>query len=190
MKALQTVLLFLIVTGCYSQVVYLKDGTSKEIKIQAHSATDLHYPSGSLKFSQIDSIVFAQFREVDKSLYDKMANAGIKVIVAGSQQLPKSPLVRTPVNSVQEVSGIDVNSFIEQRNAGKTMQLLGVLALATTSYLQIKYSKDVADGKEPKEVPTFLPFAGLGLMGLGVAIDIGASKHLRIKKSRSLNRLE
>lgn len=144
-------------------------------------------------------VQFSTERKTDTDLYRKLYNAGIYVMVAGSRYgAPSSPGVATtiydPTKAVElastpkdpDLAGVisSIETFRKQRQIGKGLQLLGMVAGFGGFALQQKYSKDAANATKPKaakQVPAEVFMAATVSVALGFIIDFDAGKHLRFK---------
>lgn len=185
MKRLTAILLLTTaVTYAWAQsaTIKTKAGEEKKIVIKAHSNESLFTDQGNIKYADLVSIDFDKENPRDKSLYEKLAAASVQVSFGNHIKAIEiqSPLI---VNQKQQPIAIDIDKFREQRNLGKAFEFVGVAVLATSIFLNNRYTKELGkdintDAKPPSE---YLPLIGLGAMGVGIIIDIDASRHLKKK---------
>lgn len=180
MKKLTAILLLLTVTSsaiAQMATIRLKAGEEKRVVIKAHSSEALFTDQGNIKYSELASVDFDKENTGDKNLYEKLAAAGVQVSFGNRVKAIEiqSPLI---VNQQQQPITIDIDKFREQRNLGKALQFVGVATLAASIVLANRYAKK-ADDPDAKAPPEALPMIGLGVMGLGIVIDIDASRHLK-----------
>lgn len=175
--------IFLSSFTVYAQpaVITMNDGTKKEAYIQATSTSQLYTRSGSFNFSNIQIVQFAETPTA--SMVETLQNYAIKLVIQPFESTPQQMLTAPQPT---DVNLPDFEKFREARDLGKVLQFIGVLAIGTASYLSITYAEDNADnatkpGYEPKSVSPYIPLAGVGVMAIGIAIDIGAGKHLKVK---------
>src|SRR5690606_10081395 len=102
-----------------------------------------------------------------------------KSMTTGRDSVTVSPIVRDTPKQYLELP--DYARFAEQRASGKVLQLLGVAAIGVASYMTLDNAARIKDGKDPNKVPTWLPLAGLGVMGIGIVIDLNANRWLHVK---------
>lgn len=183
MKRLTSILLLTTVVTCawaQTATIRLKPGDEKRVTIKAHSSETLFTDQGNIKYSDLASVDFDKENPTDKSLYEKLAAAGVQVSFGNHVKAIEiqSPLI---VNQQQQPVTIDIDKFREQRNLGKAFEFVGVAVLAASIFLNNRYAKELGkdintDAKPPSE---YLPLIGLGAMGIGIIIDIDASRHLK-----------
>lgn len=175
-KLTAILLLTTLVTSSLAQTATIKNkaGEENQVIIKAHSSDALFTDQGNIKYADILSVDFNEENPRDKGLYEKLAASNVQVSFGKHvKTIEVSPVI---VNQQQQPIIMDVDKFREQRNLGKALQFVGVAVLATSIFLGNRYAKKTGDAKAPPEA---LPIAGLGIMGLGLVIDIDAGRHLK-----------
>lgn len=77
------------------------------------------------------------------------------------------------------------DQFDQHRSTGKMLQMLGVATVSAGVFMIMQQNNRALDaikeGKvyEPKKLPSGMVIGGAFLFGVGIAIDIGASSHLK-----------
>jgi hypothetical protein len=154
-----------------------KNGSMRQHKVTALSASGIMTEVGEIKNEDIDSIQTVKRGVYSNDLDKRYSVANWKMNVV-------SPIVVSPEVSAQ-VNDREWRSFKAQRNTGKVVQMLGVVALGTGLYIVMdRYNKalDAATNHQtpPKasKYPIILAAGGAGFFVIGIAIDISASDHL------------
>jgi hypothetical protein len=172
-----TIAFALIVAISNAQVIRIyKDGQQREATVKMLSDQGIYTGKEWIERGSYDSI---------KVMSDGPYRNEIKKFLDATTPVI-SPLVVT--ESEPQVAMPDFNKFATQRSTAKVFQFIGIGLIGVSSYLAIQYDKQNLSalqnaskaGKIPdmKYVPKELPLAGLGMMGIGILIDLDASKHL------------
>jgi hypothetical protein len=113
--------------------------------------------------------------------------AAVPVIVPAPDPSPgqpattPAPVVSPIVQPQQEVTTeqivLALDAFREQRQTGKTLQVIGFATLAVSSALLIANT----NSSSPQEMSVAIPAIGAGLFVVGFGIDVAAGKHLRLR---------
>jgi hypothetical protein len=201
MKKLLILIALITSLTASAQVILVtkKDSTQFETKINATSKTDLYVPEGRLPMSDLLSVSFDGYMESNASLYDNLRKQNV-VVNYDYKKGSKAPSYQAVTDSPIKVAGrepvsldqvvIRLNEFNNQRQTAKAMQLIGVLALGGSVALQAIYNQQYADdlakwngsGSPPTQniVPSAVPIAGALLFTIGIGIDLGAGKQLKL----------
>lgn len=191
------ILSFMAVIQCQAQEVIItkKNGERIEKRVQGTSPSDIYFAGGSVALTDIDNV----YIKTEGKVADNFASYLTKNNIAITRVEPKKVEVKKPVVATEMVQNTVLNldqsieKFRAQRQTGKGLQLIGILATSASIAMQSiytkKYQDDYADyllkpvGKAPvqKVVNPLIPVVGGGLAVIGFAIDFDAGNHLKRK---------
>ena len=192
MKHLLTFLAVAVSVALLAQPAYIKTKAGREInaKIKAISGASVYTDRGTFNPSELDSVAIKDKPELNETL-TKLLTA-FKVKVAFVDDLKAVVGQPVPTLDNQALSRM-VEAYRAEQEVGYGFQLVGVLLLGGSVAMQAIYDRrfeqDLAafaqrpttKAPEPKYVPAALPVAGLGLMSIGVVINLSANGKLRVK---------
>jgi|GEM_PF-3520097 len=182
-----------------SSKLELKNGDVKEVQIVAHSSTDLFVEDGQIEYSEISKAYFMDSLANSERLYKALRKSGVIVVfgegVSVDEKLEAElpMMLINPVSNEKNLMSLDLRleSFRKDRTTAKAVQLIGILAIGGSVFLQAIYNRQYEEDldrfiqnssgslPEPKYVPPFIPATGLGLMTIGITLDLGAGDRLR-----------
>ena len=149
----------------------LKDKNRLSVKVTATSNGTVFTSNGSFNYSQIDSALFELKDQKWQGTYDRFEANKIKVSFSGYESIEKIAKKELELKPVSDVY-IMMDKFARQRNTGKALELLGVLAIGLSTLT-----------KDPDVVKAAF-IGGASISSIGFIIDMDASRHLRLKGGR------
>ncbi len=169
-----TIVLIILSITTHAQIINLfSNGTMRQHEVRGLTKTSLITEKGAVHNDNIDSLQVIKSGPYADELRERYN------VVSWSMDIPgiKPPIV---IDQQGESIEIDFAAFEKQRNAGKFVQLLGIVVLGYVTFVDIANGERVKDGKldQVKGVPRVLPLLGFGTMGAGILIDMDASKNL------------
>lgn len=175
MKSLIILVLTIICTATYAQNAEItkKDGQKTEVSIIATSSVAVSIPNGTIPLSDISSVNILEAGQMADRLALYFSKAGIPATIKGqSNEAIKLAILATQPEeaTIKELSS-SIEKFRVQRQTGKAMQMLGVIAVGAS--ILIKDNVDLQKG---------LAIGGCALSTIGFVIDLDAGKHLKIKR--------
>lgn len=160
------VFFFLISVGMYAQeiMIFKKDGSTISGKVVATSSTSIFLPNQTIFVKDVDKVNILSFGPDSDSFSLYLSKVG----------LLKESVNQIPLNTqgsdftLKEIT-IAIEAFREERQLGKGMQMLGIIATAGSV---------IIGGKEGQAFAI-----GGGLVStIGFVIDLGAGRHLKKKR--------
>lgn len=170
MKTIMLILVACITATAQEVIVIKKDGSKLAGKVTATSASTIFLPGQSIKLSDIASVDLQEQGSLANDLTELLTKAGIPVTVLsqtteGIVRQEIKPAVITETDAIE----VKLDKFAVQRKTGKLLQVGGAI-LASIGAL---VSEDAA--------PVVVAVGGATAV-IGLAVDIDAGRHLRLKK--------